>query len=785
MCGRGCTRRCMRANSGRRAVCKETIPGLLRRPSVSGSGGVGDPRERSFGIGSEPTPKEGSAWRRRIAVRIDNTANSHPLSGYPVKVLLDATNFPFAEAQPDGRDLRFFEGDGAAPMPHWIERYDSRQKEAVVWVRVSHAPAAGSTTIVLRFGNPAAASASNGEGVFEFFDDCETGAAADQWEVVSGSPGLEYARHADHFGAPGGIWHASGCQRRVSPTAKTVYGGAHATYCAWTRPMAVYAPSQDKTFFVFGNAENSPTVCCYDHKTRTFANAVVVGANLDMDAHRNPHLLIDEAGYLYVFYGAHCSPAYLVKSARPFDISEWLPMGVVAEQASYPQPWQLKPGEISVLFRQGGTHDAGEARVVSRDGGRTWSQPQLIACSPPKNGFYAVSIAETGPYPRKVHLAWSVTRGDWWQRYHVYYACSEDGGATWRRSDGTTYETPIAEDRSQMVFRSDEPDRGVWLTDMQLDSSGNPYVLFVDGQTLTYQCVWRLATLRRGKWGVHEIAACDHMYDGGSLLSLADDELRAYLPTTPAQSYLDGGDMDEWRSADGGVTWRKWKSLTSGSHYSHNHAKTVFNQQRGDFQVFWNYGDAQFPPETRQVDLYFYGDDLPAPQKMNLSYASSSLPGRFLMITQPEMIDSVVAAKGLMADNVAVDAKARRGPPSPIHAMLCLRIGRGPSLYSAGVPRGKGKLYKHLGRWTDLLEGKAAASRAAWMDWSFRAFGDRLQFVVDGEVLAETTDRELPRGAVGARVWSTSLYLDDIRVRKYVTPEPSATLMGPVAEKAP
>ena len=60
--------------------------------------------------------------------------------------------------------------------------------------------------------------------------------------------------------------------------------------------MAVYAPGQQKTFFVFGNAENSPAVCAYDHRTQAFSPVVVVGQNPDTDAHKNPHLLIDEEG---------------------------------------------------------------------------------------------------------------------------------------------------------------------------------------------------------------------------------------------------------------------------------------------------------------------------------------------------------------------------------------------------------------------------------------------------------------------------------------------------------
>jgi hypothetical protein len=36
--------------------------------------------------------------------------------------------------------------------------------------------------------------------------------------------------------------------------------------------------------------------------------------------------------------------------------------------------------------------------------------------------------------------------------------------------------------------------------------------------------------------------------------------------------------------------------------------KTVFNHQKGDFRVIWSYGDSNYPPATRNVHLFFYGE---------------------------------------------------------------------------------------------------------------------------------------------------------------------------------
>ncbi|MBM3891955.1 MAG: hypothetical protein FJ388_22810, partial [Verrucomicrobia bacterium] len=116
----------------------------------------------------------------------------------------------------------------------------------------------------------------------------------------------------------GGVWYASGTTN-VLPGHRYVYSGPMATYSVWHRPMAVFAPVVNKTFFVYGNATNAPTISFYDHARRCFATPVVLGKNPNDDAHRNPTLHVAKDGHLYVFYGAHGHPTHVVKSVAPYD----------------------------------------------------------------------------------------------------------------------------------------------------------------------------------------------------------------------------------------------------------------------------------------------------------------------------------------------------------------------------------------------------------------------------------------------------------------------------------
>jgi hypothetical protein len=293
---------------------------------------------------------------------------------------------------------------------------------------------------------------------------------------------------------------------------------------------------------------------------------------------------------------------------------------------TYPQPWELLPGEMFVSYRGGGAREGTWWRIrKSLDKGQSWEEPKnLVAFD--QCAVYGVTIAASGTFPRKVHFTWSRLGGGteeekqtkhlWARRYNVYYAYSDDGGTTWRKSDGTPYTLPITEDAAEKIY--DCGQRGVWLKDIQLDPAGNPCILFLDADPATYESQWKFLRLSEGNWHLSELTTSDHMYDDGGIVILNNQDFRVYAPTTNVQPHEDGGDIEEWQSVDGGKTWCHAKSLTSNSCYSHNNVKVAFNHQQsnGDFRVFWSYGDSLFPPEQTEVLLYCYGETLKASRQI-------------------------------------------------------------------------------------------------------------------------------------------------------------------------
>ena len=93
------------------------------------------------------------------------------LTDYQVLVELNPSNFP-ANAKSDGSDLRFEDASGKE-LSYWIEEWNAGAKRAKIWVRVPFIPANGEAKIKMYYGNPSASAVSDGDKVFEFFDDFE------------------------------------------------------------------------------------------------------------------------------------------------------------------------------------------------------------------------------------------------------------------------------------------------------------------------------------------------------------------------------------------------------------------------------------------------------------------------------------------------------------------------------------------------------------------------------------------------------------------------------------
>jgi len=112
-------------------------------------------------------------WAHQRKITIDTTAAGAnvpgAVPGFPVPVRLDATNFDFGQARPDGADIRFTDAAGT-PLPYEIEKWDAAARQAAVWVRTDVKGNNATQAITFKWGNPAALPESDGTKVFRKAD---------------------------------------------------------------------------------------------------------------------------------------------------------------------------------------------------------------------------------------------------------------------------------------------------------------------------------------------------------------------------------------------------------------------------------------------------------------------------------------------------------------------------------------------------------------------------------------------------------------------------------------
>lgn len=110
-----------------------------------------------------------SAWPQAKSVYLNTTPDGANITStvrdFPVLVRLTAADFAFAQAKGKGQDIRFAT-KGGAHLRYQIDRWDSAKGIAEIWVKVDSIKGNANDSLVMRWGNAAAADSSDGGAVF-------------------------------------------------------------------------------------------------------------------------------------------------------------------------------------------------------------------------------------------------------------------------------------------------------------------------------------------------------------------------------------------------------------------------------------------------------------------------------------------------------------------------------------------------------------------------------------------------------------------------------------------
>lgn len=183
--------------------------------------------------------KWNEAWTARAKITINAQAASGAVTQVPVVVRLHSGNFSFVDARPDGFDLRFIAADDKTELKFHIEKFDSVNELAIIWVQLPKVdPKEKDAHLWLYYGNeqataPAvdkAALDANTVAVFHFAEKSLLQDSSASGLTASGEIAVQKAALLGEAAVFSG-------KPITIPAVKS--SGAGFTWSAWIKPAAI------------------------------------------------------------------------------------------------------------------------------------------------------------------------------------------------------------------------------------------------------------------------------------------------------------------------------------------------------------------------------------------------------------------------------------------------------------------------------------------------------------------------------------------------------------------
>ena len=430
------------------------------------------------------------------------------------------------------------------------------------------------------------------------------------WALFAQEPGALNNTKVDGFRP---IWFDLGQRSEYG----SKYCGAFGTYTMKHRPLAVYSPEVDRTFFVFGGttAEDEKhllcMISCFDHKTGLVQKPTVVYDKGEVnDPHDNPALLIDPEGYLWVYVAGRGNKreGFRFRSVKPYVISSFEEMG--HSIMAYPQPFFIE-GRGHFLFE---TRYDGFRRLFYQTSpdGIHWSDYQPLASimdpalGETQSGHYQIS----GRCGEKLVTAFNRhPDGNCDSRTNIYVVQTTDFGEHWTLVDGTPIELPITDRNSPCkILDVEHNHQNCYIKDVNFDEKGHPIILYVT--SYGHQPgpkygprEWFTAHWTGKKWDFRFITYSTNNYDSGSLW-VEGKTWTVIAPTgVGPQKWGQGGELESWVSRNGGRTWKRAIRYTANSPLNHCYVRRP-ELCKDPFWCFWADGNA----DVFSISHFFFAD---------------------------------------------------------------------------------------------------------------------------------------------------------------------------------
>jgi len=344
------------------------------------------------------------------------------------------------------------------------------------------------------------------------------------------------------------------------------------------------------TYIAYQGPLEDPYVAAYNHAANEWSGPFKAGISTlgktpgaKIDNHGKPAMVIDEAGYIHLFFGGHGGlPRHgtnnfgnthkgqqiHVVSKRPEDISNWKVLDNVSPFGTYNQTVKMDNGDIYLFYRHG-AHRSDWVYQKSTDNGRSFSPEvpvlkHLVHTGKPDihDSWYAWFTKGPGDViigAYNYHLCRNPGHNS--ERRNGYYMVMDTNDHVWRNAEGERLTVPVTKAHAdQMTLVVDTGDQWSLRVTGRMDQAGNPHVTFKVGEPRPLK-TGSPKQMNHYRWTGQEWSA-----GGGDDLPL-DSDGDMLIPSPAEVSLLltdkdaSNGGVAWWHSADGGQSFTKGDSL--------------------------------------------------------------------------------------------------------------------------------------------------------------------------------------------------------------------------------
>ena len=151
------------------------------------------------------------------------------------------------------------------------------------------------------------------------------------------------------------------------------------------------------TYVSYQGSNEDPYVAAYNHETQQWSGPFKAGTSIlgknptkKIDSHGKPTMIIDDEGYIHIFYGGHGGVKELhgdnplggyhsgenrhAVSQKPYDITTWRDLNNITPFGTYNQAIKMDNGDIYLFYRHG-AHRSDWVYQKSTDNGLTFAAP--------------------------------------------------------------------------------------------------------------------------------------------------------------------------------------------------------------------------------------------------------------------------------------------------------------------------------------------------------------------------------------------------------------------------